>query len=348
MADNRIGSVIIDLESKELTPEEREMIAHPAVGGVIFFTRNYDSPEQLTSLTESIRAASKKPRLIMADQEGGRVQRFRQGFTKLPAMGLFGHLYEQNPKNAFSHAKECGWLMAAELLSAGIDFSLAPVLDLNSGVSEVIGDRAFHADPQIVIKLAQAFIEGMSEAGMAATGKHFPGHGSVTLDSHVAIPVDNRNLAEVTARDLVPFSKWQNLNLKAIMAAHIIFPAIDTVPVGFSRRWLIDILRNQLAFSGVILSDDLNMEGANISIHYTDRVTAAHEAGCDFALLCNNRKGVVEVLDNLTYQKYQVSEEKWGAMQGQFSLAKTPLTQHARWQKANELICSVQKQCLTN
>lgn len=315
---NTIGALVIDIEGTELTAEDREIIAHPLVGGLIFFARNYASRTQLTSLCQQIRSARKLPLLIMVDQEGGRVQRFINEFTRLPHMAEFGKLYANDPETACNQAKACGALMAKELVSTGVDLSLAPVLDLNKGVSSVIGERAFHADPRIVIELAKAFIAGMRDSGMAAVGKHFPGHGSVDLDSHVAMPIDTRPLAAIENDDLIAFTGLIQQDIPAIMAAHIVFPAIDSQAVGFSRRWLHDILRERLGFTGAVFSDDLNMEGANISSHYADRVIAAREAGCDFTLLCNNRHGVAQVLDTLSNDKHVIGPEKWCPLQAKF------------------------------
>lgn len=334
-----IGCFIVDLEGKDITVEEREMLAHPLVGGVVLFTRNYDSRSQLKRLCHDIHASKETPLLIMVDQEGGRVQRFINEFTRLPNMGVLGKMYDENRDLALNLTKNCAWLMAMELLSQGVDISLAPVLDLNKGHNTVVGDRAFHARYEAVIPLANAFIEGMQEAGMAATGKHFPGHGSVTLDSHVALPVDNRQMNEIETDDMMPFKALIKAGLAAIMPAHIVFPAVDALPVGFSSHWLQVILRKQLGFKGAILSDDLNMAGANISSHYTDRVKAAREAGCDFTLLCNNRRGVIEVLDHLPYAKHQVSKEKWSVLQGKFSSLK-PYQETKRWQETQAFLLS--------
>lgn len=313
------GCLIADLEGREITAEEREIVSHPLVGGVILFSRNYESRSQLSHLCQSIRAVRSAPLLLMVDQEGGRVQRFINEFTRLPNMGVFGKTYDDNPDLAQNQAKHCGRLMAVELLTAGLDLSLAPVLDLNKGKNSVIGDRAFHSTSKAVIALAHAFVQGMQEAGMAATAKHFPGHGSVTLDSHVALPVDDRPLGEIESDDLLPFAALIQSGVSAVMAAHIVFSRIDNLPVGFSSLWLQDILRKRLGFTGTIFSDDLNMEGANISSNYTDRVVAAREAGCDFALLCNNRGGVIEVLDHLPHANHRVSKEKWSVLQGNFT-----------------------------
>lgn len=309
-----IGSLIISLEGSDLSPEERELLAHPLTGGVILFTRNYESRAQLKHLCQAIRSARKTPLLILVDQEGGRVQRFIPEFTRLPCMGEFGRQYTENPAAACQQARDCGHLMASELLSVGVDLSLAPVLDLNKGLNTVIGERAFHSDPQTVIQLASAFIQGMRTAGMASAGKHFPGHGTVTLDSHLATPVDERAMNDVEHDDMLPFAAMIKAGISAIMPAHIIFPRVDTLPVGFSRIWLQDVLRTRLGFTGPILSDDLNMQGANISANYADRVAAARAAGCDFALLCNNRNGVIQALDSLPYAMHLIDKEKWGVL----------------------------------
>ena len=327
----KMGSLVIDLLGKSLMAEEQELLNHPLVGGVILFTRNYDTIQQLSKLCHAIRTSRKQPILIMVDQEGGRVQRFINEFTRLPAMHLFGTLYEKNSQQAYHLAKECGWLMAMELLSAGIDLSLAPVLDLNKQKNKVIGDRAFHEKPEIVVFLAKGWMQGMHEAGMAAIGKHFPGHGAVTVDSHAALPIDERPFNEIQQDDLIPFMELSKAGIDALMAAHIIFPRVDEKAVGFSFQWLHEILRKQLKFTGAILSDDLNMEGANISSNYADRVAAAREAGCDFTLLCNNRQGVIQVLDNIGPASYLLEAEQWQLLQGKFSLSPSTFKLDQRW-----------------
>lgn len=345
---NKIGALVVDVAGKDLAAEDKELLAHPLVGGVILFARNYESYRQLQNLCQQIRATRRMPLIIMVDQEGGRVQRFINEFTRLPYMAVFGKMYAEDPIVACQRASDCAWLMATELLAAGVDLSLAPVLDLNKNISNVIGDRAFAANPAIVIELASAFMRGMREAGMAATGKHFPGHGSINVDSHVAIPVDQRSLSAIMQEDIVPFAGLIAAGISAMMAAHIIFPQIDKQAVGFSRIWLHDILRIKLGFNGVIFSDDLNMEGANISAHYADRVVAAREAGCDFALLCNNRDGVIQVLDNLTYESHQLDQTKWGILQGQFSHLKVPFNNQPRWQKTHGFLQELQQSVQPN
>jgi len=334
---NHIGSLIIDLQNHQLTQEEREIINHPLVGGIILFARNYESRQQLNALCADIKQTRHKPCLIMVDQEGGRVQRFITDFTRLPFMSAFGQLYDTDPKLGIKIAKECGWLMATELLAAAIDLSLAPVLDLNKGINHAIGERAFHAQPDVVATLAKSYIAGMKAAGMAACAKHFPGHGSVSIDSHHGLPIDERTLQDIWQHDLQPFELVIKSGLPAIMGAHIIFQEIDPHPVSYSRKWLHHILRQQLNFEGLILSDDLNMEGANISSHYRDRIVAAKDAGCDFTLLCNNRQGVIEVLNELPAESYQIPAERWMNLRAHFN-PKDEYISLPRWQKINAIL----------
>lgn len=335
---NKIGSLIIDIEGQHLTSEDREILVHPLVGGIILFTRNYNTRAQLADLCKDIRNCRQQPVLIMVDQEGGRVQRFIEEFTRLPSMGVFGKLYDQNKDKALQLVKECGWLMATELISVGIDISLAPVLDLNKNMNLVIGERAFHTDPQKVINLATVFIAGMQEAGMAATGKHFPGHGSVTLDSHLALPVDERSEQEIRQEDMLTFTALIEAGIAAIMPAHIVFKQVDQHPVGYSKLWLQTILRQQLGFSGVIFSDDLSMEGANISTSFTDRMLAAREAGCDFSMICNNRSDVIQVLDEVYYLNHMIGIEKWGLLQADLTSLQADYMENIRWQTIHNLL----------
>lgn len=335
---DKIGALIVDIQDKTLSAEDREVLNHPLVGGLILFARNYESREQLTQLCRDIRSCRKSPLLIMVDQEGGRVQRFIPEFTRLPFMGEFGKLHDVDPVKALQLSKDCGWLMATELLATGIDLSLCPVLDLNKGRSTVIGERAFHAHPRDVVTIARAFMIGMREAGMSATGKHFPGHGSVALDSHVANPVDERSLDQVSEDDMQPFAGMIQAGISAIMAAHIVFPRVDKMPVGYSPYWLQEILRKQLGFKGVIFSDDLSMEGANISENYTDRVRVAREAGCDFVMPCNNREAVLQVLDELLADNHMVDKEKYSSLQADFSGAKQRFEENPRWIKTRDAL----------
>jgi beta-N-acetylhexosaminidase len=279
------GSLMVDVAGTWLTAEDRHLIRQPQVGGLILFARNIEHPRQVRDLCASLRAL--RPDLIVAvDQEGGRVQRLRQGFVRLPAMGRIAQAAEGAHAQALARA--CGWVMAIEVLAAGLDLSFAPVLDLDHGRSAVIGARSFNGDPAIATALAGAFIEGMNQAGMAACGKHFPGHGWAEADSHVAIPVDERDLAHLKATDMQPFMALRK-QLAAVMPAHVIYPAVDDRPAGFSRRWLQGILRGELGFEGVIFSDDLSMAGAHVAGDAAARIEAALTAGCDMGLVCNDR-----------------------------------------------------------
>jgi beta-N-acetylhexosaminidase len=293
-----LGPVMLDVEGLTLTDEDRMLLRHPLVGGVIYFARNFESADQIAQLSADIRR--ERPEILIAvDQEGGRVQRFKQGFTRLPAMQKFLPAYQKDSLAALRLVKNCGWLMATELLSVGVDFSFAPVLDTDDHGCEVIADRAFSPDPKEVALLAGAFMEGMAEAGMATTGKHFPGHGSVVGDSHQVLPQDDRTFTTIAAHDLIPFKALSH-KLQAIMPAHIVFSEVDSKPVGFSSHWLQNILRQQLGFEGVIFSDDLSMEGAAFAGGYGERALAALGAGCNMALVCNNRQGVLEVIECLS------------------------------------------------
>lgn len=276
------GSLMLDIAGTWLTAEDRHLLRQPEVGGLILFARNIEHPRQVDELCRSIRAV--RPDLLLAvDQEGGRVQRLRQGFVKLPPMRELARCTD-----APRLAEACGWVMATEVLAVGLDFSFAPVLDLDHQRSAVVGTRAFEGDPQNAVVLIDAFIRGMHAAGMAATGKHFPGHGWAEADSHVAIPVDERSLEELSGCDLIPFRALSG-SLDAIMPAHVIYPQVDDQPAGFSRRWLQDILRSELGFKGVIFSDDLSMAGAHVAGDAAGRIQAALAAGCDMGLVCNDR-----------------------------------------------------------
>lgn len=301
---------MLDVEGMELSMEDKDILDHPLVGGVILFTRNYYDPKQLSALTQAIRETARNTLLIAVDHEGGRVQRFRQGFTKLPAMGELLILSNNDVAAAEKLAEACGVIMAFELLQHSIDLSFAPVLDL-CGVSEVIGDRSFSADADQVVTLASALMRGMKSLGMATTGKHFPGHGSVQADSHIAMPVDARSFDQIKSTDLDVFKRINQTGLlDAVMPAHVIYSQIDDQPAGFSKRWIQSILRQQMQFSGVVFSDDLSMQAATVAGDACDRAVAALSAGCDMALVCNDRSSAVNVLDNLTGDYYIDSNAK--------------------------------------
>jgi beta-N-acetylhexosaminidase len=282
------GPVMLDVAGLELTAEDRERIAHPLVGGVILFARNYESARQLSALTAGIRALRDPAPLIGVDHEGGRVQRFREGFTEIPAMRALGELWDRDVAAAAAEAERLGGVIAAELSGHGVDFSFTPVLDLDHRRSAIIGNRAFHQNPNAVAHLATALCRGLRAGGVAAVGKHFPGHGFVVADSHSEIPLDERPLAALEKDDLVPFGVLIARKLEAIMPAHVMYPAVDGMPAGFSHVWLAEILRTRLGFDGMIFSDDLSMAGARGMGDIVARADAACAAGCDMVLVCND------------------------------------------------------------
>jgi beta-N-acetylhexosaminidase len=292
---------MLDVAGTELTQDDRGRLAHPLAGGIVLFARNYASPEQLMRLTGEIHAVRHPGLIIAVDQEGGRVQRFRKGFTAIPPMRELGRIWDEQPARARQLAQETGFVLAAELRAHRVHLSLAPVLDVDHGASGVIGDRAFHSDPQAIVALARAVMQGFKQAGMSAVGKHFPGHGHVRADSHHEVPVDERTWDEIDAVDLVPFRRLIRVGLGGIMPAHVIYPRIDDRPAGFSQVWLKRVLREELGFEGVVFSDDLSMEGAKVAGGIVGRAEAALQAGCDMILVCNNPAGVDELLAKLAH-----------------------------------------------
>jgi beta-N-acetylhexosaminidase len=332
-----IGPIMLDLPGTALTSDDRELLQNPLVGGVILFSRNYTSAEQLADLIYNIRDCRNGPILVAVDQEGGRVQRFKDGFSLLPPISKFGEIFDENPELAIQLTEKGGWLMAIELLAAGIDLSFAPVLDLNLGISQVIGDRAFHANPEIVALLAKAYITGMNNAGMKAVGKHFPGHGSVAADSHTSLPTNDNEPDEILTTDIIPFVRLCKNELAGIMTAHIIFSKLDTTPVTFSNFWLQNVLRKQAGFVGAIFSDDLLMAGAEIMGNYSQRAHAALAAGCDMILVCNNRTAAIEVLEQLAgYEHPPLSQQRLLKMCGRFQHTRSELLQNPLWQQTVE------------
>ncbi len=316
---------MLDIAGTWLTAEDRQLLRQPQVGGLILFARNIEHPRQVRELCAAVRAL--RPDLLLAvDQEGGRVQRLRQGFVRLPPMRALA-----DNANAEQLAQLCGWLMATEVLAAGLDLSFAPVLDLDHQRSAVVGSRAFESDALVATRLAGAFIDGMHAAGMAATGKHFPGHGWAEADSHVAIPVDERSLDEIRASDLQPFARLGG-QLDAVMPAHVIYPQVDEQPAGFSRRWLQEILRGELQFSGVIFSDDLSMAGAHVAGDAAGRIEAALDAGCDMGLVCNDRGAAELALAAL--QRLQVRPPERLARMRRRTYLGTDYQQDPRWLQA--------------
>ena len=292
---------MIDLDGCEISAEEREWLNHPAIGGVILFTRNYRNRQQLVALVEELHAI-KKPRLLIAvDQEGGRVQRLRDHFTEFPPMRALGKVYDKDPPRALRLSENLACCLANELRSIGIDFTFAPVLDLDSGVSEVIGDRAFHSNVDAVSALASKFVLGLRKGGMEAVGKHFPGHGSVCEDSHVECPVDHRYENDLWLSDIVPFQRLVEHGIAGIMSAHVVYDHVDKKPASFSRFWLTRVLRDQIGFQGAIFSDDLSMQGSKAIGNLEFRITTALKAGSDMVLLCNSPEEVpdaIELLDD--------------------------------------------------
>jgi beta-N-acetylhexosaminidase len=332
------GPVILDLLGTELTSEESRLLQDPAVGGVILFARNIDTLSGLQALLAQIRQI--RPGLILAvDQEGGRVQRVQSGVTALPALAMLGEHYEQDAQTALQMAFDWGWLMAAEMLAVGFDISFAPVLDLDYGRSQIIGNRAFDKDPETVTLLAQSYIRGMNEAGMAATGKHFPGHGWVVADSHLALPVDERPRALLEASDLIPFCRLAS-QLGGIMPAHVVYPDIDNEPAGFSSIWLQTVLRKRLEFKGVIFSDDLSMAGAAGAGDYPARARKAMTAGCDMVLVCNQPQGACEVVEALRGSPLSGTVNP-ALLSGRARFALAELPQQPIWQRAVRSIESI-------
>ncbi|OUR72645.1 beta-N-acetylhexosaminidase [Methylophaga sp. 42_8_T64] len=335
-----LGPLMVDIKGVELDQQEREILQHPLVGGVILFSRNYQSPAQIEALTKSIRALRDPHLLISVDHEGGRVQRFRKGFTRLPPIGALGKQYMQHPQQTLITAETTGWLMAAELRAVGVDFSFAPVLDLDYGVSEVIGDRSFHRDPEAVTAMARAYIQGMKQAWMPAVGKHFPGHGAVEVDSHLGLPVDSRHFEDMLQADMLPFRQLCNSGLAGIMPAHIVYEKSDMLPAGFSPFWIKEILRDRFGFQGAVLSDDLSMEGAAVIGDSLARAEAALSAGCDMVLVCNQPDSVIQVIDGLKIDNDPVRHMRLIRLHGRHGMKRDELLASEQWKAAAKTVLS--------
>lgn len=336
-----LGPIMMDLVGTQISDTERQLLLHPQVGGLILFTRNFESIEQVAALVSEIRSLRTPHLLIAIDHEGGRVQRFHEGFTKLPAASVFGEIYKHDQDKAREYAELTGWLMASELRTINVDFSFAPVLDLAHGISGVIGDRAFHSKPEISATLAYAFMHGMSLAGMSAVGKHFPGHGGVVEDSHLALPVDHRDMASLMEADIIPFKKMIDNHLPAIMPAHVIYDQVDDKPAGYSAIWLKQILRGRLNFQGVIFSDDLSMEAAGIGGSFGERALLAVKAGCDMVLVCNHPDAVSEVIETLGDYSNPASQLRLIRMHGKQTFDRDELFASARWQHVNKILADL-------
>jgi beta-N-acetylhexosaminidase len=332
-----LGPLMVDVEGLELTPEDREVLRHPLVGSVILFTRNYATSEQLTRLVADIHAVRQPALIVGVDQEGGRVQRFRSGFSGLPAPRRIGHEFDLDAKHGLALARSMGWLMAAELRAHGVDLSFAPCVDLDYGVSEVIGDRAFHAKPDVVAQLAVAYMAGMKDAGMAATAKHFPGHGAVVADSHQSLPVDRREWAGL-ADDVLPYRRLIANGLPGIMVAHVLFPAVAPEPASLSRRWVENALREELRFEGAVFTDDLSMGGAAEYGDIVARAGAALEAGCDVLPVCNDRASVMKLIDELVFEVQPTSHLRLVRMRGRTAPERDALYAGAPWRAAVDLL----------
>lgn len=333
-----LGPLMVDLAGYELSREEKEVLQHPLVGGVVLFTRNFRDTNQLMALTRAIHEI-RSPRLLIAvDHEGGRVQRFREEFTRLPAVSRLGELYNRDVKKSLQYARITGWLMASELLATGIDISFAPVLDLDHGISSVIGDRSFHRKPEIVANIAHAYMSGMREAGMMATGKHFPGHGAVQADSHIDLPVDSRRYEDIASEDMLAFERMIHYGMAAVMMAHVIYSKVDRNPAGFSRQWISQVLRKKLEFQGVVFSDDLSMKAAECMGSYADRARLSLEAGCDMVLVCNSNEGRNQVLDQLKVPDNPASALRLVRLHGKFSRTWEELHALPEWKQAVDTV----------
>jgi beta-N-acetylhexosaminidase len=330
-----LGPLMIDIAGTSLSAADRELLQHPLIGSVLLFSRNYVDRSQLLALIGEIHAVRSPALLIAVDQEGGRIQRFREGFSALPPLRRIGQAYDGDAQQGLSMARALGWLMAAELLACGVDFSFAPCIDLDYGLSEIIGDRAFHARASVVAALAVGYVHGMRDAGMAATAKHFPGHGAVVADSHLALPIDRRELADLDA-DLLPYRRLIANGLPAVMVAHVLFPAVDDVPASFSQRWIVGELRQQLQFPGLVVADDLTMAAAASVGALTERAARALAAGCDVLPVCNDRPGVERLLDHFKPRVDPASQLRLIRMRGRKQPVFETLEASASWRSARQ------------
>jgi beta-N-acetylhexosaminidase len=333
-----LGPVMLDVEGVALTPADRALLREPAVGGVILFTRNYESPEQIADLVSEIRALRSPALLVAVDHEGGRVQRFREGFSAIPAMRHLGVEYDKDPESATNLARQVGWLIASELRAAGIDLCFAPCVDLDWGVSEVIGDRSFHRKPAAVAELAAAFSRGLRSAGMAAVAKHFPGHGAVVADSHLALPVDRREYGEVLD-DMQPYERLiANGHVAGVMLAHVVYQEMDDLPAGFSSFWIERELRERLGFGGAVFCDDLSMKATDAYGSMRRRAQRALDAGCDMVLVCNDRRRAEQAVEALADHSNPLSLVRLARLHGTGHVMRESLLASELWQQANSAL----------
>jgi len=333
-----LGPMMLDIAGTSLNSEDKEILEHPLLGGVILFARNYESPQQAKELINNIHAVRKTPLLIAVDQEGGRVQRFRDGFTRLPAAADLGVAYDSDHKHALQLAEQTGWINAAELREVGADLNFAPVLDLDYATSSVIGDRAFHRRPEAVADIAHSYMRGMEQAGMSAVGKHFPGHGAIAADSHETISIDERSFNEIRNEDILTFERMIHFGLPAIMVAHIVYTQCHDQAAGFSGYWLRDVLRGELDFQGAIFTDDLSMKGAAVLGDIVARAEASLEAGCDMFLVCNDRASAIKVLDEVKVGVNPASNSRLLRLQGRPLHHTEPVRQSQRWHEAAKAV----------
>ncbi len=338
-----LGPLMVDVPGKSLLPEDRDILEHPLVGSVILFSRNYENVAQVTQLVDEIRALRRPPLLIAVDHEGGRVQRFREGFTRLPPLRALGREYNRDKHQVRDLARQVGWLLAAELRVIGVDIAFAPVVDLDYGVSEIIGDRSAHKNAEAVCVVTAGVMAGMREAGMAATAKHFPGHGAVVADSHIALPTDRREFADLD-NDLKPYRYLIANGLPSIMAAHVVFPEVDELPASLSRRWITQILRKELDFRGAVFADDLSMAGAAAFGDIVQRARLAYDAGCDVLPVCNDRASVIKVLDSDAVQLEPVRALRLARLHGRGASteqARAQLRDSAQWQRCAATVAAL-------
>ena len=331
-----LGPVMLDIDGLALSPADRELLREPAVGGVILFARNFESVEQVTDLVAEIRALRSPPLLVAVDHEGGRVQRFREGFTVMPPMRDIGREYDRDRDSGLKVARQAGWLIASELRAAGIDLCFAPCVDLDWGISEIIGNRSFHRKPDAVSELAEAFARGLRSAGMASVAKHFPGHGAVVADSHLSLPVDRREYGQILD-DMRPYERMMSTGVVAgVMMAHIVYREIDAMPAGFSSYWMQRELRSRLGFGGAIFCDDLSMKATDAYGPMAERARLSLDAGCDMILVCNDRDAAHQAVDALNSYSNPLSLIRLARLHGKGQMPRETLLASDEWQSANE------------